>query len=413
MLLIPRMRLTLALAGPRSALVWVCFLNMPVLLCSCASLPPSPPSPPAASSLLSREGCIRSILCREEMEETLLAIAGPKKRKEVQDLLAAEIDGEDDFDAADHERRMERLFDDNFYGEDDDESKHPFEGQEMSCAGIDDVGLPLTQSWRPKMGENEFGKCMSQSILKPQRQEVCSARRRRYEQRALGRGGAGGMKAGGGSLSSGTVSGSKEKKSRRNLRSGDTAAASLSQGARRNSSSCFRRGRTRSSNSISSSKGFKGRPKKWSCQVEGCARAGVYVSIPACLLEKESESKGVTGSTFPVPSLLSNCITSTGSTINASINSNTKNTTNSFTSSISITNLSTQTTVAQSFSHAARDVWGGPGWGGEGCVGGRGGGATDIDQLRTTCSQNLLHARCVKHKKAGDVGNFFLWKFVS
>ena len=127
------------------------------------------------------------------MEETLLAIAGPKKKKEVQDLLAAEIDGEDDFDAADHERRMERLFDDNFYGEDDDESKHPFEGQEMSCAGIDDDGLPLTQSWRPKMGENEFGKCMSQSILKPQRQEVCSARRRRYEQRALGRGGAGGV----------------------------------------------------------------------------------------------------------------------------------------------------------------------------------------------------------------------------
>jgi hypothetical protein len=373
---------------------------MPELLYSCASLPQSPPSPPAASSLLPREGCIRSILCREEMEETLLAIAGPKKRKEVQDLLA-EIDGEDDFDAADHERRMERLFDDNFYGEDDDESKHPFEGQEMSGAGIEDDGLALTQSWRPKMGENEFEKCMSQSIVKPKRQKVCSARRRRYEQRALGRGGAEGMKAG--SLSSGTVSGSKEKKIRRNLRSGDTD--SLSTGARRNSSSCFRRGRTRSSNRISSSKGFKGRPKKWSCQVDGCARAGVYVSIPACLLEKERENKGEEGSTFPVPALLSNCITSTGSTTNASINSNTKNTINFFTSSISITNLSSQTTIAQSLSHAAREVWGGQGWGGGGGVGGRGGGAIDIDQLRSTT--NRVHARCVNHKKPGDVGNFF------
>jgi hypothetical protein len=138
----------------------------------------------------------------------------------------------------------------------------------------------------------------------------------------------------------------------------------------------------------------------------------VYVSIPACLLEKERESMGEKGRTFPVPALLSNCITtSTGITTNAGINSNTKNTTNCFTSSISISNFSTQTTVAPSFSHAAREVWGGQGWGGGGGVGGQGGGAIDIDQLRSTT--NRVHARCVNHKKPGDVGNFFFWKCVA
>jgi len=45
---------------------------------------------------------------------------------------------------------MECLFDDTFYGEEDDNSAHPFEGQEMSCSGIseDSFTLPFPRTKR-------------------------------------------------------------------------------------------------------------------------------------------------------------------------------------------------------------------------------------------------------------------------